>query len=44
MAELIFLLFVGLALGLGIVILREIRERRRLGRMALEIRQRGNRQ
>ncbi|WP_299396012.1 hypothetical protein [uncultured Desulfovibrio sp.] len=44
MAELILFLLAGLAVGLVVGILCELDERRRLGRMAQEVRLRGNRQ
>ena len=43
MAELILFLLAGLAVGLVVGILCELGERRRLGRMAQEVRLRGNR-
>lgn len=44
MGTLMLCLLVGLAAGLGIGILCECYERRRLGRMAREVKLRGNRQ
>lgn len=44
MGTLMLCLLVGLAAGLGIGILCELNERRRLGRMAQEVKLRGNRQ